>query len=329
MKALFHHAYDVKTEDGKYCPVRFSDGQFAGYASIDPKFERLARCSSGISLKCYTDAEEVSFAYRYPISYTRMGGFDVYENGVLCKCEALPEESCDGTFTYRKKAAGETLMEIFLPANAEMSLWDLSFGNWRPADHPQKLVLHIGASSTQCAYMTTPSLSYVTLASMSAGVDYINRGVGSMFFDERTLCEDDTLCPDEIFVHYGGNDLVKHGKHDEVVFHEGVVQYCTAEDVPGLIEKAKGYLEKLCRIYPSAKITVISTSGSIKPVDASREEAKTAYYGALRNTVEGLGLHYVDCAGMHPCVPEVYYRDLVHLNALGNALFASEFGKLL
>jgi len=329
MKPLFHHAYDVIEENGRFRPVRFSDSQIAGYAAIDARFANLARCSSGIALKCYTDADEISFAYRYTIHYTRMGGFDIYENGVLCKCETLPEASCDGVFTYRKQSAGETLIEIYLPSNAEITLWDLQFGSWREVPHPEKMVLHIGASSTQCAYMTTPSLNYITLSSAKRGTDYVNRGVGSMFFDVRTLGDGDALRPDRIFVRYGGNDLVKHGKHDEVVFHEGIVQYCTVDDVPALIEKARIFLAKLSFLYPEAAITVMGAPNPIKPETASQRDARIAYYAALQTTAEALGLTFAAGSGLHPAVPEVYYQDRVHLNALGNALFASNFEKLL
>ena len=40
MKTLFHHAYDVKIEDGRYRPVRFSDEQLAADYIIPSALDR-------------------------------------------------------------------------------------------------------------------------------------------------------------------------------------------------------------------------------------------------------------------------------------------------
>jgi len=231
--------------------------------------------------------------------------------------------------TYRKTSQGETLIEIFLPANAETVLWDIQLGNWRSVPHPERLVLHYGSSSTQCAYMPTPSLAYLTIAAAKTGTDYVNRGIGSLFFDERTICGDDTCKPDTIFVRYGGNDLVQHDAHDRIVITDGIVQYCTVADVPILVEKAQAYLAKLRRIYPAARIILMSTPWSADTPSEERLAARRAYFAALRNVAGQMEITYVDGDPLNPHIPACYHTDGIHLNALGNALFALEFEKLI
>jgi len=326
MKALFHHTYQVKEENGKYRPVRFTDEQFAGLNAVNPKFLNIGRCASGVSLKFYTDADTISFSYEYKVLYTRFGGFDIYENGIMTANQVLGETSCIGEFTYSKENDGETLLEIFLPANAEMDLWNFSLGNYRTvAPAAGKFILHYGSSSTQSAYIPTPSLAYPTIYALDTDTEYLNRGVGSLFFDERTLDENDTVKPDYIFVRYGGNDLYLHDDEGNVVFIDGVPQYCTAKELPQIVSAARVYLEKLARIYPEASIKVMSPQWTVGKVSEEKQWMREQFYAALKEISESLSMEYIDGSTMNPHLPLCYHTDGVHFNALGNALFAQKF----
>lgn len=49
------------------------------------------------------------------------------------------------------------------------------------------------------------------------GTDYINRGIGSLFYDASYLDDSEGLKPWKVFVEFRGNDLVKHDENNDVV----------------------------------------------------------------------------------------------------------------
>jgi len=329
MKTLFHHAYDIICENGAYRPTRFTDRQLDALEALNPSFRNLGRCSAGVSLAMVTDAEVISFTYTYTPLYTRVGGFDVYENGILYKTIPLPTEACTDTFTYRKESAGETSIEIFLPHNAEMILSDFSLGNWRPiAPADGKMILWLGDSITQCAYISTPSLNYAGLTSRAIGADYLNRGVGSLFYDATELDEADTVKPDIIVVELGANDLVKHDG-GKVVTADGIVQFSTGEDVPMLIGNARAYLEKLKKIFPQATIYVQSILYAAAEKSEERLNTQWEYVAALKALTDALGLSYIDAWALTPHIRDAHAGDGIHLSALGNVCAAQKLTEIL
>ncbi len=330
MKDLFHHTYTVKGEDGRFRPVRFTDKQMDLLEKISPVFGSLGRCTAGVSLKFYTDAEEISFHFEYTILYTNTGGFDVYENNVMYCSIELPEESCESVFTYRKTAAGKTLIEIFFPANAEVEVWDLKLGDHTPFFSSNGgFILYYGDSITQSAYMKTPSLSFPSLVSILTGAQYLNRGVGSLFYDESYLDENDSLKPDVVFVEFGANDLVKHDAGNKVVMVDNIAQHCDADDIPVLIQRAEKYLTKLKAIYPTAKINVISPLYSCEQTSQAFASVKIAYKTELHALVDKLGLSFIDGTHLSAHIPECHVQDGIHLTALGNALVAQSLIHIL
>ena len=93
MKAIFHHTYDVEAANGTYHPLRFTQKQLEGYASLRSFWATYARCATAVSLKFYTDAPELSFTYHTELWGPKEGGFDVYENDVMHANILLPEEN--------------------------------------------------------------------------------------------------------------------------------------------------------------------------------------------------------------------------------------------
>jgi len=330
MKALFHNAYEVKEENGRYRPVRFSDKAIENLGRVRKCFGDTGKCTAGIVLAFYTDAEEISFSYEYTVLYTKTGGFDVYENGIMMKNHVLPEESCNGTFTYRKETCGETLIEIFLPSNAETILWDLKLGSFRPLPPSDgKLVVFYGDSITHSAYTQTPSLSYVPIAARLAGMRYLNRGVGSMFYDARALDDEDTADPDIIFTQFGGNDMLRHHPDGEVLYIDGVLQRYTVAEIPVLMENARQYIRKLMQIYPKAKINIVSMlwSGNV-PTDEVLA-LRNAYREGLKALAEELSLDYIEALKLTPHILACHAADKGHLNALGGVMAGKSYAEIL
>lgn len=331
MKALFHHVIDVVIdENGRYYPKRFTDKQIEALGNLNEAFAVTGRCSTGMALKCYTAADTVSFAYCVA-NQGSVGGFDVYENGVLYHNELLPLEGRDSAvFTYTKETPGEVLLEIVFPSYAEMHLWDMNFGDWRPYDASNdKLVLWYGDSITQATAVSTPSLTFPSLASRLCGMDYINRGIGSLYYDESFLDENDPADPDFIMVEFGANDLVMHGPDKKLVYINDAVQFCSKDDVPMLMETARAFLEKLKRIYPKAKIYVMSMLWACQDWSELRIEANKAYHPALEKLVNELGLNFIPGLDLMPHLKMVVIDDRIHLSTIGCMAAAQSLAKYL
>ncbi len=328
---LFHHALDVVCEDGTYRPRRFTQKQTDALAVLAPLFGQTSRAAAGISLKCYTSAETVSFSYSLTYAPQRVSGLDVYENGVLFHNELLPEEdTAEARFTYRKQTAGEILLEIVLPGAAEMRFRNLDFGAWRPYDASGKpLVLWYGDSITQSTAVTTPSLTFPALSSRLAEAEYVNRGIGSLYFDASVLDENDPLRPDIIMVELGSNDIVMHDAEKKVVRVDGKVQYCTEEDLPGLMDCAREYLCELRRIYPDARIVVMSMLWDCVEGNERYRQADAIYRVALEKLVRELSLDYIDGLTLMPHLEQCCLEDRTHLSLIGSLATAQSLVKYL
>jgi len=331
MHALFHHNMDVVVENGRYRPRRFTEKQTEALGVLNEWFGRNSRSATGIALKCYTDADTVSFSYKSTFQCTATGGFDIYENGILVKNESIGSENNEnGFFSYSKETAGEILLEIVCPSSVELELWNIDFGNWRPYDASgDKLVLWLGDSITQATAVTTPSLNFPAYASRLANMNYVNRGIGSLFYDETTLDENDPLDPDIIMVEFGANDLVMHGPDKQLVFVDGEVQFWSKDDVPMLMGTARAYLEKLKKIFPKAKIYVMSMLWACQDWSELRIEANKAYHPALEALVKELGLRFIPGLDLMPHLEMCCIADRIHLSTVGCMAAAQSLAKYL
>ncbi|MCR5276726.1 MAG: SGNH/GDSL hydrolase family protein [Bacteroidales bacterium] len=323
MQSLFHNAYEVLYRDGKWVPSRFTQAQLKALDDIHEMYGRLGRCTTGVTLQFVTDAEEISFAYELGGFYTSTGGFDVYENGVLCANFPLPAEPCSSRFTYRKQAAGKTLLEIALPYHAQCRLWDFSLGNYEPIPpQPGPFLLFYGDSITQSAYTPTPSLSFPRLLSQLCGGQYLNRGVGSLYFDASVLDPGDTCRPDLVFVEFGANDMVMRDESNNVVFKDGKAEYYTEEKLPWLLSRADAYLEKATQIYPGARICCITVLWSTNEAPQWRRNMQEAFRAGVERICRARGLICIDGRMLTPHLAQCYAADGTHLNALSGALAA-------
>ena len=323
MKELFHNACDVICRDGRWTPSRFTPAQLAALDRLHEMYGRLGRCTTGITLKFRTSAEEISFAYELGGFYTSTGGFDVYENDVLCANFPLPSKPYADVFTYRKQSAGETLLEIALPYHAQCTLWDFDLGDYKhvePASGP--FLLFYGDSITQSAYTTTPSVSFPRLLSRLCGGRYLNRGVGSLYFDESTLDPADPCRPDIVFVEFGANDMVKRDASNNVVFTDGKAEFYTAEKLPWLLSRADAYLAKAAAVYPSARICCMTVLWTTNEAPQWRLDMQEAFRAGVEEICRARHMTCIDGRTLTPHLAQCYADDGTHLNALGGALAA-------
>lgn len=326
MQALFHHACRVEEENGRYRPYRFTEEQLAALGKLLPAFEKNGRCAAGISMKFRTDADEISFSYEYTVFYTKTGGFDIYENGEMTETRALPERSEQGRFVYRKRAKGACEIEIFLPANAEMTLWDFELGNWHAVSAPRGKIIFYGDSLTQSAYTTTPSLSFATITAGLLEKDYCNRGIGSLFYNASYLIEDGEAA-DTVFVQFGGNDLIAHTATNKVVMEGGSMRYRTADEIPQVTAAAREYLARIKALYPGARLFVSTRIPHAEVLTGERKRANDAFDCAITEIAEELGFVLIPGAGVMPGISTGRVADGAHFDALGGALAAISLAK--
>jgi len=314
--ALFRGVCGLSCENGRLMPLRFTPAQHEALRALDNDFERLSRCSAGVSLAFETDAEEIAFSLRAEVLYTASGELDILENGVLTESLPLPPSGCDPVIRYRKKAVGRVRMEIFLPANAQFLLWDFSLGNWSPALPPDgPLLLFYGDSLTQCAYIPQPSLSFAALVCRGLNGSMVNRGIGSLFYDASILDENDPLRPQTVFCQYGINDIVVH-ENGRPVVHGGNAVFCREDELSPLFEKADAFFSRLCRIHSSARLCVLT------PFQHTREpelaSLLSAYRRGLTETARKHGALVLCGSDLVPNRSEYFVADGVHLNTAGN-----------
>ncbi len=330
MENLFCHAYAVCKENKWYRPVRFTALQLERLGAILPIFGDFARCPAGVSLKFYTDSEELAFSYEYTPLYGCASGFDVCENGELCANFAAPKEFTEAGFVYRKKNPGKTLVEIFLPATGEIRLCDFQLGNRSAVEKPQKKpLLFLGDSITQSGYIQNPSLSFANLVSLAVGAEYLNRGIGSMFYDAGWLDANDGYSPGKIFVCYGANDLVRHGENNEAVLENGKSVYCTAAEVPALVDRAREYLVKCRDIWPQAEIYLITALPSCENMTEGQRRTKALYNASLVRLASELKISCVEGDCLLRPLAENFCGDGIHLSLRGHAELAQKLVSML
>ncbi|NMA08282.1 MAG: SGNH/GDSL hydrolase family protein [Clostridiales bacterium] len=328
---IFQNVYRVIEQDGTFTPTRFTNRQLAALGALHPNYERFGRCAAGVSLAFYTSSPEVSFDLTTDGFYTRFTGVDFYENGVLMHNLTLPEEPAVTRVSYEKRTAGETLLEIYLPSNARVTLTNLSLGDFRPVDRTRlPLILYYGDSLTQSAYTPTPSLAFPSILARETDTRFVNRGIGSLYFDASTLDPDDGLQPKVVFAEFGGNDLVRRVNH-QVVYRDGVAEYYTPAEVPALIDRAEAYLTKLRKIYSGAVIIPITLVWCYTTSPrADIETVRAEYYTQQTALCRRMGFDFIDGSTVIPHLPQFRVEDGTHFNALGAyAVAASLLPRLL
>lgn len=330
MRELFHHVCDVIEENGRFRPTRFTDWQIDRLYEIHKDYGDNASGVAGASIMFYTTASEISFNYKCKLKFNLASGFDIYENGRMITTQTLPIEDCEGVFTYKKKNEGETLIEIFLPGNAEGEYWNFNLGEFKTMSSAgKKLIVYYGDSLTQSAYVRTPSLNFAQITSRMLDADFVNRGIGSLYYNASYLDENDTLKPDVVMVQFGANDLVARDEKNDVVVIDGVAQFRTVKDLDFIIANARAYLTRIKEIYPKAKICVTTCIyKDYIPEDTTRELA-IALSGALRSLAKELEITLIEGDGLLPALDECRVEDKIHFTALGGALVAINLAKYL
>ena len=293
--------------------TRFLPEQIEHYSSLSPLDAIRCRCPAGMYWEFITDSPEITFTYNNEGFYCGGSRFDIHENGVLtANIPLAPAGSREVSVVYQKKEAGESLVRITFPNGAAIIPVRVEFGHARPTAKRDKTVLFYGDSITQSAYIPTPSLSWTGYVADALEAEEINRGIGSFVFDEKSLPESDFIQPEWIFVEYGPNDISRF------------------PDLDDAMARAEGYLARLQKIYPDAAVYVI-TPDFLSPQGISAEAAARLPDYCRRLTEVGLaaGMKVIPGRKLVPDLDVMFWRDHLHLNEAGSAVFAHNLLRLM
>ncbi len=305
-RALFHYAYDLRETPEGLVPLRFTPRQFHRFAEQGDFIDRNAKSTGGVALRFVTDAPEIAVDYAVSGLTQAESGFDVWENGVFTAHLPAPAEAGAARASYRKRFPGASEFCVYLPHHGAAAIRGVELGNYTCV--PQVAAprfLFCGASSTRDAYIPYPSLVFPAAVARRFGADYLNRGVGSTKFDPAALDDELRYLPDAVFVQYGGNDLVG-------------INYDLGR-VGEALDTAREYLETTARLYPRAKVFVISCFWNVHYEAVPGRRALTdAYSAGLLDMAAALGQIPVDGMRLHPHLPESVVADGTHLTVFGN-----------
>ena len=247
--------------DGLVQPYRFSEKQLRYLDSVGRG--RRARATSGVCLALVTTGSEVSFDCRvtgaldpahplYAEVMEHLGSLGQAEDGLIDGIDAVVEGGQahtvavrDGRIAVRFENPEHLPLEvrIYLPLIMSVAVGRLA-SNGTAAPAPRRgYLLALGDSITQGFVVGCPSLSYPALLSAELGLDLVNQAVCGYVFDQKTLAGMKALRkepPAAITVAYGTNDWGRKGSGKEIR-HD-----------------ASAYLDRLCKLFPSTPIYVLT-----------------------------------------------------------------------
>lgn len=297
-----------KAENGYVEFSRFTERQLDLYGKA---FYDRARSTPGACLDFYYDGKTVSFDFlpRYFTSRSFLS-FDLYADGVMVySLYTFRDGDGQTKFEYTFDTAKRRRIQIFFPFSVGFGLRALTLDDgstFSPVETADRLrMLILGDSITHGYDARQTSLCYATTVARYFDAVALNQAVGGYYFHADMLDEDLDFHPDVITVAYGTNDWGRYGASEE--------KYRAA---------AKAYIDKLCAMYPEAKIFGIlpiwRADEKIRPERMAFEkiyDILTAYYSAHENVT------LIDGREAVPHIREMY-TDGLHPNTVGQSIYA-------
>ena len=296
-------------EGGERMFLRFAPGQAAAYreAGLDDFFGKTF-ASAGVRLAFRTDAEALSFDYRFAFGSSRpFGFFDVWADGALAAHGGLEKDDGARHAFAAELGPGEKRVEIYLPWSrrtfvSNFVLRRVSFAE--PLRRPRTM-LCFGDSITQGYDARHPSLSYVEAVARFLDADPVNKAVGGDVFFPVILRERDAFDPDFVAVAYGTNDW-RHREPSDVR------------------DRASAFFRRLAELYPAARILAVSPLWRGEPASgcAFGEDVR-AMDRLIRDACAGLpNATVVSGYNLVPHLPDFFSDGRLHPNDLGFGVLA-------
>ena len=306
-------AESVET-DGEWTFHRFLPGQAQAYRDAGNEgFYRKTFATAGVRLAFRTDAESLSFDYRFAYGSSRkFGFFDICVDGAIVAHIGLDED--DGVRHHAEAAlgAGAKNVEIYFPWSRQAFVSNLVLGGAtfaEPLRRPQTM-LSFGDSITQGYDAQYPSLAYAEAIARLLDADNVNKAIGGDRFFPTLLDEPDTPSPDFILVAYGTNDW----------------SHCQPDDVRA---RAAAFYGRLAALHPSARILAVTPLWrGDPPSHSSFGEDVRCIDRLIRDICKDIpSAVVIPGYNLVPHLPEFFSDRRLHPNDIGFAIYAQNLLK--
>ncbi len=307
LQTLFHGNLGVKYCDGYLVPMRFTDAQISA-VSDNESFVARTKCAASVTLEFITDAESLSFDYKFFLRTGVKSTFEVFANGFLTNMVKDSEIDDEGRLTFRFEP-GEKYIEIYIPNYSEVGIKNLtSDAELKRITKERERILFIGDSITQGGGSKRSGMTYVNVIKRELDLEVLNWGIGGYPFDER-IVEKSSFIPDKIVVAMGTNNrFLPKEKNEQAI---------------------GAFFEKLNNLYPNIPILTV-----IPPWSGEADEIVALGLKQVKEIIETTSRKYpqiktINAYYIVPHFTEYYMDDLIHPNGLGMAVYGINLAKKL
>lgn len=287
--------------------TKYKQEQLAAWEKAAPWLVDNVKASTGIRLDFHTDSSAVTFDVADGKSY------DVKIDGILThhfKCSG-DQNRC--SYTVELGETGEMKHVVFsLPSHDTPGVICGVAVDDGATVQPHKFdrkLLFLGDSITQGWNSEYDTLSYAYQVSEALNGESVIHGIGGSFFEPTALCNMG-YTPDTVFVAFGTNDF----NH-----------FATLEEIKN---RAKEYLLLVKKLYPQAKIYVISPIWRQDCHEMQKCGTFQQCREVITKTAQSLDLEVIDGMKLVPHHAD-FMADNVHPNALGFMLYAQNLLKYI
>ncbi|MBR5538331.1 MAG: SGNH/GDSL hydrolase family protein [Clostridia bacterium] len=298
----------VDSDDGAIRINRFTDKQLEIYKKEG--FAPRAGCNAGVCFDFIYNGQDVSFEF-FPVikAEGRYLSFDLYEDDRhIYTFISYMGAAGIKKFEYSFDTAKERRIRIFFSYMCGLEVWNFTLDDGSTfvptPTEGRKKILMLGDSITH-GYDTYFISSYAGMVQTHYDAVSLNQGVGGYVFNAEMLDEELDFEPDAITVAYGTNDWTRYRLDGEKLRSE-----------------AKAYIDKLCSMYPNAKIF------GILPLWRAETEKRKDTHIPFLEVFEIL----TECYSAHDNVTIIdgrlavpndvhFFTDGLHPNSVGHVLY--------